>query len=113
MAITLNSAATNNADWKTQFQFNDADSGDLIDFTGATIEIEVKDFDGCLKIEATTGNGKIVIVSTGIFELDVPVSDMANLCPGTYKIGGVYSLNDETIPLFTGSLSVIDGVARL
>jgi hypothetical protein len=35
MSITLNSAATNSADWKTQFQFNDADSGDLIDFTGA------------------------------------------------------------------------------
>jgi hypothetical protein len=47
MSITLSSTATNNADWKTQFQFNDADTGDLIDFTGASIEIDVKDFDGC------------------------------------------------------------------
>lgn len=113
MAVILNDAATNNADWKTQFQFNDSDSGDLIDFTGATIEVEVRDFDGCLKIEATTANGKIVIISTGIFELTVDDSEMANLCPGTYQVGGVYRLNDETISLFTGSLAVTSGVARL
>jgi hypothetical protein len=113
VGITLNSSATNNSDWRTQFQFNDAETGDLIDFTGATIEIEVRDFDGCQKIEATTGNGLITIQSTGIFELDVPASTMANLCPGTYQIGGVYSLNDETISLFTGSLAIISGVARL
>jgi len=113
MSIILNSAATNTADWKTQFQFNDADSGDLIDFTGASIEIDVKDFDGCRRIQASVDNGKIVIVSTGIFELDIPVTEMKCLCPGSYKIGGVYSLNDETISLFTGTLSIIDGVGRL
>ena len=113
MGIVLNSAATNNSDWRTQFQFTDGETGDLIDFTGAVIEIEVRDFDGCLKIEATTDNGKIVIVSTGIFELTVDDSEMANLCPGTYQVGGVYRLNDETISLFTGSLAIASGVARL
>lgn len=113
MSIILNTAATNTADWKTQFQFNDADTGDLIDFTGADIEIDVKDFDGCRRIQASTDNGKITIISTGLFELDIPESDMQCLCPGSYKIGGVYSLNGETITLFTGTLSIIDGVARL
>lgn len=113
LQITLNSATTNNADWRTQFQFTDADTGDLIDFTGATIEIAVKDFDGCQKIEATTENGMITIQETGIFELVVPVATMTGLCPGTYQIGGVYSLNDETVSLFTGTLAIISGVARL
>jgi len=113
MSIILNSSATNNADWKTQFQFNDADTGDLIDFTGATIEIDVKDFDGCLRIQASTSNGLITIQSTGIFELDVPATTMECLCAGTYQIGGVYSLNGETISLFTGSLAIISGIARL
>lgn len=113
MTIVLNAAAANSADFKTQFQFNDADSGNLINFTGADIQVEVKDFDGCQLIEATTGNGRIVINSTGIFTVTVPVSLMQNLCPGTYKIGGVYSLNGETISLFTGTLSVIDGVAKI
>jgi hypothetical protein len=113
MAITLSASATNTADWKTQFQFSDADTGELIDFTGATIEIDVKDFDGCRRIQASTDNRLIAIISTGIFELDVPASTMETLCPGTYQIGGVYSLNGETISLFTGSLAVISGVARL
>jgi len=113
MGITLNSAAPNNADWKTQFQFTDSETGDLIDFTGATIEIEVKDLDGCKRIEATTGNSKISIISTGIFELNVPASEMACLSPGSYLMGGVYNLNDETISLFTGTLSVINGIARI
>jgi hypothetical protein len=113
MSITLSSAATNNADFKTQFQFNDADTGDLIDFTGATIEYDVKDFDGCQRIQASTGNGLIVIQSVGIFEIDVPASTMSGLCPGTYLHGGVYSLNGETISLFTGTLTVISGVASL
>ena len=113
MAIILNSVAANNADWKTQFQFNDAETGDLIDFTGATIEVDVKDFDNYRRIQASPGNGLIAIVSTGVFELDVAASTMACLCPGTYQIGGVYSLNGETISLFTGSLAIIDGVARL
>lgn len=113
MAIVLNSAATNSADWKTQFQFTDADTDSLIDFTGATIEIDVKDYDGCRRIQASTGNGLITIQSVGIFELDVPASTMETLCPGTYQIGGVYSLNGETISLFTGTLAIISGVARL
>ena len=113
MTITLNSAATNNADWKTQFQFTDGETGDLIDFTGAKIEIDVKDFDGCRRICASTDNGKIAIISTGVFELDIPASEMQCLCPGSYQVGGVYSLNDETISLFTGTLSITNGVARL
>lgn len=113
MGIILNSSATNNADWKTEFQFNDRDTGDLIDFTSATIEIEVKDLDNCKRIEATTGNGKITIISTGVIELLVPASEMKCLCPASYRIGGVYSIDGETISLFTGTLTVIDGVARL
>lgn len=112
MAIQLTSSATNNADWKTQFEFTDAQTGDHIDFTGSTIEVEVRNGDRCKVIEATTANGKITINSGG-FELLVPASDMKSLCPGSYLIGGVYSLNSETISLFTGTLAIIDGVARL
>lgn len=112
MAIQLTSSAPNNADWKTQFEFTDAETGDLIDFTGAVIKVEVKDQDRCKRIEATTANGKITINSDG-FELFVPASEMQNLCVGSYLIGCVYQLNDETISLFICTLSIVDGVARL
>lgn len=112
MAIRLDSSATNNADWKTQFEFTDADTGDLIDFTGATIEVEVRDQNRCKVIEATTNNGKITINADG-FLLIVPASEMKCLCAGQYDIGGVYELNGETISLFTGTMSIRDGIARL
>ena len=113
MTITLNASVTNSADWKTQFQFTDGETGDLLDFTGATIKLAVKDADGCQRLTASTDDGKIAIISTGLFELDIPASEMQCLCPGSYQVGGVYSLNDETISLFTGTLSITNGVARL
>lgn len=112
MAIRLDSSTANNADWKTQFEFTDADTGTAIDFTGADIEVEVRDQNRCKIIEATTANGKITINADG-FLLLVPASEMKCLCAGQYAIGGVYELNGETISLFTGTISVIDGVARL
>ena len=64
-------------------------------------------------IQASTGNGLITIISLGIFELDIPVSQMQNLCHGSYPWGGVYMLNGETISLFTGSLSIYSGNSRI
>lgn len=113
MPITLNSSQANNADWKTQFEFTDGETGDLIDFTGAVIDIEVRDLDGCLRISGSTGDGKISIVGAGVFELDIPASEMCRLLPGSYQIGAVYGLNGETISLFTGTLTITSGVARL
>ena len=112
MGITLNGATTNNADWKTIFEFTDGDTGDLIDFTGAYIEVEVKDQDRCKRLEASTTNGMIVIQESGTFELTIPADKMRCLCPASYLIGGLYQLNGEIISLFTGTLSIIDGVAR-
>lgn len=111
MSITLNSSAVSYRDWKTQFQFTDGDTGDLLDFTGAYIEIAVEDGAGCEIISATTTNGKIVIVGLGIFELTVDDSEM-NMCAGTYQIGGFYQLNGETIDLFEGSLSIRRGIGK-
>lgn len=113
MSIRIDSQATNNADWSQQIQVNDADTDDLIDFTGANIEIEVKDQAGCLLLTASTGNGKVTLPSTGVIQWTFPVADMTGLCVGTYRVGGVYELNDETVSLFTGTLQVIDGIARL
>lgn len=110
--ITLNSATANNEDWRTLFQFSDCETGDLLDFTGAQIEIRVSD-GHCRRIEASTDNGKIAIVSLGIFEIVVPATEMERLHAGMYWMGGVYQLNGQTISLFTGSLTIRNGIARL
>lgn len=113
MAISLKATAYNNADWNMQLQVTDADTGALMDFTGASIEIAVKDQNNCEKLTATVDNGKITLPSTGVIEWLFPVTDMQGLCAGQYKMGGVYKLNGKTIALFTGELSVVDLVASL
>jgi hypothetical protein len=111
MSITLNSSTVSNRDWKTQFQFTDGETGSLIDFTGAFIAIAVEDQECCQRILATTGNGKITIISTGLIEMDIPETEM-NLCSGSYQMGGYYQLNGETIDLFEGSLSIRRGIPK-
>lgn len=113
MGIFLRATATNNADWNMQLQVTDNDSGVPVDFTGASIEFEVKDANRCLKLQGSIDNGKVTLPSVGIIEWLFPVSDMKCLCPGSYSMGGVYELNGATVSLFTGELTVIDGVARL
>lgn len=113
MGILLKATATNNADWNAQIQVTDDATETLVDFTGADVEIEVKDGSNCRKLQGSIENGKVTLPSAGIIEWLFPVSDMHGLCPGAYKIGGVYELNGATISLFTGELTVIDGIARI
>lgn len=103
-------------DFKRQFEFTDGDPdsatyGQPIDFTGAFIAIAIDDSDHCYKILATTDNGKITIIDTGIIEISLSETDMG-LAPGTYPIGGYYQLNGETNDLFTGELTVQTGIPR-
>jgi hypothetical protein len=111
MSITLSAAETSNRDWNYQFEVTDEDTGDLIDLTGAVIAISITDADGCQRISATTDNGKIAIVSTGVFTLSIPYSE-TNLCAGTYDIGGYYQLNGDTLDLLEGSIAVRTGRPR-
>lgn len=112
MACTFNASVLNSADFRPIFRFTDKETGELIDFTGAYIEVEVKDQDGCKKFEGTTTGGQVTILDAGRFQLVIPASTMQGLCPGQYKWGGLFSLNDEQDALFTGSLNVRDGVAK-
>jgi hypothetical protein len=108
MAIILSSTETSNRDWSYQFEVIDDETGDLVDLTGAVIAIEISDADGRETISATTENGKISIVSTGVFTMDIPYSE-TNICAGTYSIGGYYQLNGETLDLIDGSIAVRTG----
>ena len=105
MTLTLTDNQVAKTDWIWQFQFTDEETGDPIDFTGAYIEINVKDFDGCTRIPSSTSNGNIAIIDVGIFQLSIP-SSQTDLCAGTYKVGGFYRLNGGTLPLIDGSISV-------
>lgn len=112
-SLVIDDEATNNADWRRTFQFEDAENGDLIDLSDSYIEVEIKDIEGCKRIEASTANGKLNILALGTFEVVVLASEMKALQPGSYALGGLFRRDDETVSLFTGSMTIIDGVAEI
>ena len=112
MACIFNVSTLSSGDFRPTFRFTDKATGELIDFTGAYIEVEVRDRDGCLKFEGTTDGGEITIIEAGRFSLVIPAATMQGLCAGQYNWGGLFELNDEQESLFTGTFQVRDGIAR-
>jgi hypothetical protein len=103
--------ASNRADFIILISATDADTGADIDFSVASdITIEVNDLDGCQKMFASLANGKVTLPSSTILQCKFSRSEMVNLCPASYMIGGTYTSSGETDQLFTGSINVYDGV---
>lgn len=112
----ITDATKNYRDYKRQFQFTDGDKnsatyGQLIDFTGATIAIAIHTEDHQEIVLATTDNGMVTIISTGVIQLLVDQSNMT-MDPGYYRMGGYYQLNGETNDLFEGELAVQRGIPQ-
>lgn len=117
MAFIAGFDQSNTADWSFIITATDGDPssatyGQAIDFTGATVKLEVKDENNCSKLIATIGSG---ITQPDGFTLSVLFSaaQMEQLCAGSYKVGAVYSINGSINAIFTGQVSVYDGVAQL
>lgn len=112
MLIATLPPQSNRADWIEGIEFKDDDNGDLIDLTGSTITITVKDEDGCQVLNASTTDGSIVIVSTGLAEFTFPRSSMTNLRADAYEVGGTLERGGETMQFLIGTVPVVDGVVR-
>jgi hypothetical protein len=112
MAFTTNFDQSNKADWIIQISATDAETGDDIDFTGASILFVVKDENNCQRLSATIGSG-ITQPSGTVLQIQFTPAQMETLCPGSYKVGCVFLLNGETDQLLTGTVSIYDGVAKL
>lgn len=108
---------SNRATWRDTIELTDGETGDPIDLTGASIVLEVADDCGRTVLSATTDNGKVVIVTDdsgnpvlGAAEFVFTRDEMTALCPGTYRLGGTVTIDDDTEQLFFGTVPVIDGV---
>jgi hypothetical protein len=116
MSFIRNFDQSNKADWTFDITADAYDGDDNligpVDFTGAAVSFVVKDENNCQKLSATIGSGITQPVGTTL-EVLFTASQMEVLCPGSYKIGCVYSLNGEINQLLTGTISVYDGVAKL
>lgn len=112
MAFNTSFDASNKADFVVDFSATDAETGDDIDFTGASVSIKIGQENCAPIIMATIGSG-ITQPTNLILELTITAAQMATFRPGSYRIGGVYKLNGATNQLFVGDFVVYDGIAAV
>lgn len=102
---------SNKADWAFDITATDADTGESIDFTGASIAFVAKDKSGNTVLSATVDDG--ITISTTTVSVRFAASDMSDVCPGSYNVGMIYELDDEINQIFTGTVTIYDGIASL
>ena len=92
------------------FELEDSDTGSPIDLAGSSIVVEARDEYRCVVLSATTGNGKITIIDTGVFRINVPPAETQALRSGSYEVGATITINGESRQLIIGTIPVMDGV---
>jgi hypothetical protein len=107
---TLSPVATQE-DWKLIVEIDDEDTGEPLDLTGATIVFEARDPKSRgIILSATTGNGKISILDTGVFQVLFARFEMQGLAAQNYEVGCVLTINGETKQYIIGTVPILDGV---
>lgn len=100
---------SNRATWIFTGAVLDASDNSLLDLSGLTLVFEVVDQNGCQRLLATTGNGKLTVIDTGLFRWEFSKTEMEMLCAGTYQTGMTMANADQTSQLSVGPLPIIDG----
>jgi hypothetical protein len=109
---------SNRADFTDVIEVHDGDTHELIDITGASIQIEVGRQtrppwgSGDIVLRASTDDGSITILSTNVFDFIFPVEKMRALEPGNYDVGVTIKRDGRTAQQAIGSLPVVDGIVR-
>lgn len=107
-------SVSNQADWTLTLEVLDDDTDKKIDLSGATIVFEVRTNPtvGVTNpvLSATTGNGKITIIDTGVFQVAFTRAAMQVVPADEYDVGCVITLNGTTTQFLIGRIAVLDGV---
>jgi hypothetical protein len=90
---------TNREVWEVSITVLNSTTDEAMDITGASISLGVRDKkSGSEVLSATVGDGITISGSeTGVFEWSFPDEDTHGLCPGTYDVGIVVTLNGSVI----------------
>lgn len=101
---------SNREDWIDQCEVLDQDDA-AVDLTTATIVLAVRNSKTkAITLTASTANGSITLVSTGIFQFAFTLNQTRSLCAETYDVGCTINLNSVTQQFFIGTIAVLDGV---
>jgi hypothetical protein len=103
---------TNADDWIDSFELTDAETGDLIDISGATeIEINVRERKSLANVlSGSLTGGEITRPETGVFQVAFSADDMGALDAGTYDVIVRIVIDSISTPLIAkGSIEVMNG----
>lgn len=104
---------SNKADFTFEITATDADTGALVDFTGADVVCSIRDKrDNCQLVTISTDDSTITLPDANTLSFLFAKTVIGNLC-GHYNIGCVFEKNGLTTQLFIGTVSFYDGIASV
>jgi len=107
--------ASNRGDWRFSIGFDDEETGEPLDLTGASIEIAIAEKDATTPTITGNTSDDVVEISTpasaGEATFVFPRALMQRLEAGHFDVGIVVTLADgEAIPVAKGNVAIIHGV---
>lgn len=102
---------SNRGDWIEAIQLIDVNSGDVIDITGCTVQIAVRNMQSKEQVlSGSTDDGTVTLPDLGVFMWTFLESKMNALCPAAYEVGVRISRDDRTVQLVIGAVNVSEGI---
>lgn len=111
-------AISNQATWlSSTYELVDEADGTTTDLSAIDpddleIEVTIKPLCGSVYggalATATIDNGKVNVPGPG-FSWQFEVTDLSNICPGTYHLGAKITIDDFVTDIIIGTISVIEG----
>lgn len=105
---------SNRADWVEFVEITDQETGEPIDLTDCSIEVQVRyqNSGASTVLSGDTDGGEVTILDTGVFQIEFPASQMASINPDTYDVGAIIERDGETAQILIGTIPIIEGVVR-
>lgn len=105
---------SNRATWRSDVvELVDEDDGTTTDLTTVSpldIEVTISDPGCCYpRVTGTIDNGKVTVPGPG-FQWQFEDTDLACLCPGTYRLGAKITIDGFVVDLIDGTIAVVEGV---
>lgn len=113
---------SNKATWQSDtYELEDEDDGTVTDLTNPDLAVDIvvtirelrsgqweRNPNSCILATASIANGKVTIPGPG-FEWRFEVSDLSNICAGTYEFGAKVTVDNFVIDLIIGTIAVMQG----
>ncbi len=101
-------AQLNTVDWTFIGGIRDANTNEDLDLSIYTWKFEILDpISCCVRLTASTENGKFTTPELGIFQTSFTDSEMSTLCPQSYPVRLTMALGDQSTGFSVGSLPIV------